>query len=432
MRDENENYGEGYITYTPSERLRAYLGGTLGYLFDGYNLLLTTFLLPAIATTFKTGISQVALAITFALVGSVVGGIFYGWLGDKIGRRTTLLLTILDFSIFEILSGFSTSLSFFYILQFLVGLGVGGEWGVGFSLVNETWGNKRKGLAGGLLQSMFVFGALFGAQTTGFFLTSYGLVEGWRYSYFFVGGISLFLLLLRVVMPESKTWLMNVGKMKGGGEKLAPVSPLRELFSKDYRKWTVFGTILVFGFMLYFYAGQSFYPTLFRILGAGPSITLIITLGSIVGIIGEIFIGYANDLLGRKKAGIIFGVLSLLAIFPYLYEMYHPVAFTTISSFPAFYAYLFLYFFQASYAALFGVWLGEHFATRLRATASNFCFMVGRGLGGGLAPIFVSLLITSSTSLGMVMSFVMIIGAVIMLIGAFGLKETRGVDTTQF
>jgi hypothetical protein len=113
MRDENENYGEGYITYTPSERLRAYLGGTLGYLFDGYNLLLTTFLLTAIATTFKTGISQVALAITFALVGSVVGGIFYGWLGDKVGRRTTLLLTILDFSIFEILSGFSTSLSFF-------------------------------------------------------------------------------------------------------------------------------------------------------------------------------------------------------------------------------------------------------------------------------------------------------------------------------
>ncbi|MDS0256538.1 MFS transporter [Thermoplasmatales archaeon AK] len=423
---------ESSVTYTSSERARAYLGGTLGYLFDGYNLLLTTFLFAGIAATFHAGLSQVALAVTFALVGSVIGGIFFGWLADKTGRRTTLLLTILVFAIFEILSGFSNSLPLFYVFQFIVGLGVGGEWGVGFSLVNETWGNKRRGLAGGFLQSTFVIGALLGAQTAGFFNTAFGLAEGWRYSYFFVGGISLLLLILRVVMPESKTWLVKVGKLRSGGEELAPVSPLRELFSKEYRKWTALGTILVFGFMLYFYSGQTFYPTLFRDLGAGPSITLIITLGSIAGIIAEVFIGYANDLLGRKKAGIIFGVISLLVIFPFLYEMYHPVKFSAIGSFPAFYAYILLYFFQASYAALFGVWLGEHFATRLRATGSNFCYMVGRGIGGGLAPIIVPALITSSVTLGQAMSFVMIIGAVIMLVGAFGLKETSGVDTSKF
>jgi len=108
---------ESSVTYTSSERARAYLGGTLGYLFDGYNLLLTTFLFAGIAATFHAGLSQVALAVTFALVGSVIGGIFFGWLADKTGRRTTLLLTILVFAIFEILSGFSNSLPLFYVFS---------------------------------------------------------------------------------------------------------------------------------------------------------------------------------------------------------------------------------------------------------------------------------------------------------------------------
>ncbi|MEM0158163.1 MAG: MFS transporter [Thermoplasmataceae archaeon] len=420
------------ISYTNSERARAYLGGTLGYLFDGYNLLLTTFLFAGIASAFNAKLPQVALAVTFALIGSVIGGIFFGWFADRAGRRTTLLLTILLFSIFEILSGFSTSLTMFYVFQLIVGLGVGGEWGVGFSLVNETWGNRRRGLAGGFLQSTFVIGALLGAQTAGFFNTAFGAAIGWRYSYYFVGGISLLLLTLRIVMPESKTWLAKVGKLRTEGSELAPLNPLKELFSKEYRKWTAFGTVLVFGFMLYFYSGQTFYPTLFKDLGAGPSITLIITLGSIAGIIAEVFIGYANDLLGRKRAGIVFGIISLAVIFPFLYETYHTVAFSGIGGFPIFWAYILLYFFQASYAALFGVWLGEHFATRLRATGSNFCYMVGRGIGGGLAPIIVPALISSSVTLGQAMSFVMIIGAVIMLVGAFGLKETMGIDTTKF
>ncbi|MEM3852485.1 MAG: MFS transporter, partial [Methanomassiliicoccales archaeon] len=168
------------ISYTNSERARAYLGGTLGYLFDGYNLLLTTFLFAGIASAFNAKLPQVALAVTFALIGSVIGGIFFGWFADRAGRRTTLLLTILLFSIFEILSGFSTSLTMFYVFQLIVGLGVGGEWGVGFSLVNETWGNRRRGLAGGFLQSTFVIGALLGAQTAGFFNTAFGAAIGWR------------------------------------------------------------------------------------------------------------------------------------------------------------------------------------------------------------------------------------------------------------
>ena len=417
------------ISYTKSERARAYIGGTLGYLFDGYNLLLTTFLFTSIIITFHSNLAAVSRAVSFALVGSVVGGISFGWLADKIGRKNTLLITILVFSIFEILSAFTANLYEFYTTQFLVGIGVGGEWGVGFSLVNETWGEKRRGLAGGFLQSTFIIGALLGAQTAGFMIRTYGSTLGWRYSYIFVGAISLLLLLLRFTMPESKTWLAKVGKFEAGKNVLTTgPNPLKELFSKEFLRWTFFGTLMVFGFMFYFYVGQTFYPTLFGKLGAGSEITLIITLGSIVGIIAEVIIGYGNDLLGRRRAGLIFGAISLVVIFPFFYTMAFPVKFVSLGGFPAFYTYLLLYFFQASYAALFGVWLGEGFATRLRATGSNFTYMVGRGIGGGLAPIVVPAIVSSSTSLGESMSYFMIIGAVIMIIGALGLKETRGRD----
>ena len=220
------------ISYTKSERARAYIGGTLGYLFDGYNLLLTTFLFTSIIITFHSNLAAVSLAVSFALVGSVVGGISFGWLADKIGRKNTLLITILVFSIFEILSAFTANLYEFYTTQFLVGIGVGGEWGVGFSLVNETWGEKRRGLAGGFLQSTFIIGALLGAQTAGFMIRTYGSTLGWRYSYIFVGAISLLLLLLRFTMPESKTWLAKVGKFEAGKNVLTTgPNPLKELFS---------------------------------------------------------------------------------------------------------------------------------------------------------------------------------------------------------
>lgn len=424
---------ESALTYTNSEKTRTYLGATLGYLFDGYNLLLMTFLAGAIGTTFGVGRTIVLTAVTTALVGSVVGGIGFGWLADRIGRRTALLFTIILFSIATIITGFSANLAEVFIFQFVAGLGLGGEWGVGFSMLNEAWGEKAKGVAGGFLQAMFPAGALLGAQTSGYFLAHYTGAAGWRDAYIFVGALSLVLLALRLFVPESKVWLAQVEAKKSGKELTGVAalksSPLAEIFSKETLRWTIFGTIMVFGFMFYFYSGQVFYPKFF---GATGEVTTIVTIGSLVGIVAEILIGASVDPLGRKTAGILFGVVSLLVIFPFMYTAGMSVGFTNITSYPSFWTYLLLYFFQSSFAAIFGVWLGEHYPTRMRATGSNFAYMVGRGFGGGLAPIFVVALLESGHATGVAMTTGMIIGAVAMLIGVFGLKETKGVDVTKF
>ncbi len=425
---------EADISYTKAEKSKTYIGATLGYLFDGYNLLLTTFLVVTLATYFGVSPKAIVFAITLALVGSVIGGISFGWLADRIGRRTTLLITILLFGIATIITGSAQTLNEFYAMQFIAGIGVGGEWGVGFSMLNEAWGTKSRGLAGGFLQAMFPAGGLLGAVTAGFMLGTYGGALGWRYSYYFVGILSLVLLSFRLFVPESKVWKVQVEAKKQGKDtgELLKKSPLVEIFSKETIRWTVFGTIMVFGFMFFFYSGQVFYPTFFRVAGhvPEPSVTAIVTIGSIFGIIAEVVIGGSNDLLGRKKSAIIFGVISLLVIFPFMYTATHPSIFSSLGSYPSFYSYSLLYFFQASYAALFGVWLGEHFPTRMRATGSNFAYMVGRGFGGGLAPIVVPIM-AAGLGLGESMSIGMIIGAVVMIIGALGLKETRGIKITE-
>ncbi len=424
------------VSYTPSEKGRTYLGATLGYLFDGYNLLLTTFLLVTVSEYFATSVPIVVYAVTFALVGSVLGGIGFGWLADRMGRRPTLLITILVFGISTVLTGLSANLSQFYLFQFIAGLGVGGEWGVGFSLLNEAWGEKSRGLAGGFLQAMFPAGGLLGAVTAGYMLSHYGTAVGWRYSYIFVGLISMALLTFRIFMPESKVWQQKVkDALSGKSTGIVEKSPLKEIFNRDMIRWTFFGTLLVLGFMFYFYSGQVFYPTFFAKVGKVPAtvIPLIITIGSLLGIIAEVLIGGANDKFGRKRSATMFGFISLMVIFPFFYTSMQNLAYAgNIFSYGSFYSYGLLYFFQASYAALFGVWLGEMFPTRMRATGSNFCYMVGRGVGGGLAPIMVPILAISAGGLGQGMSVAMLIGAVIMISAVFGLKETKGTVISQF
>ncbi len=420
------------ITYTNSERARIYTGATLGYLFDGYNLLLTTYLLPALRLYFKVGLAPASLLVTSALIGSVVGGILFGWMADIIGRRNTLFLTIITFAIFEVLTGLAPSLYIMYVTEFFVGLGAGGEWGVGFSLMNESWGNWRKGFAGGFLQSMFIFGSLFGTITAGYFISVYGTV-GWRYAYIFVGLVSLVLLALRFTMPESKTWI-NLVKAKEGKE-IKTTTPLRELFSKDVRRWTLAATLLAIGYFLFFYSGQSFYPSLFVSFGYAKEVTLIMITVSLVGIIGEWIIGLIVDTrLGRKGTSAVFGIYVLVFALVFLYAtLYFTKPTPSYWNFAPFLALLPLYLIQAGYPTLFGVWFGELYPAKMRATGSNFNYMVGRGIGGGLAPILIPLAVSSlKVSLGVGMSIFMIIGIVIMLLGVLLLKETRGVDTTRF
>jgi MFS family permease len=424
------------ITYTDREKTIIYIAVLLGFMFDGYDLIITTFVLQPTAAYFHVGIPVVSFALSLMLISSVIGGIFYGWLADRIGRRDTLFITIFTYGIFTILSGASNSILELYLWRFLTGLGVGGEWGIGYSLLNEVYSEKTRGKAGGFVQSMFVFGSLAAAATSGYTLTVFGPALGWRYAYYIAGGAALTLGVIRFFMPESKIWLQYM-KLKREG-KLPPGFVVRDpfvsIFNKEYIRYTIFGSLLVIGNFIFAYSFLTFIPTYFGSVYKIPVATysLMIILAQIVGIVGYVLCGFVSDLLGRRKTAIVYGLITFVAVLWFWYEATIKPPFVGPLLFPVEYAYMLIYF-SAGFIAQYGVWIGEHYSTRMRATGSNFTYMIGRGLGAALPPIFVPLLMSTTLAyqdLGVAMSIGMLIGGIIQFIAIFGLKETKGTVIT--
>jgi len=424
------------VTYSNKEKTIVYISVLLGFMFDGYDLLITSFVLSPTATYFHVGIKVIAYALTLVLIASVIGGIFFGWLADKIGRRDTLFITIITYGVMTILSGASRSVSEFYLWRFLTGLGVGGEWGIGFSLLNEAYSEKTRGKAGGFLASMYVFGSLAGVITSDYTLTTFGPALGWRYAYYIAGTAALILAIIRFFMPESKIWLQYM-KLKREG-KLPPGykerDPLISIFSRKYIRYTIFGSLLVIGDFLFTYSFLSFMPTYFGAVYKipVPTYSLMIILAELVGIAGYIICGFITDIIGRRWTAIFYGLLAFPAIIWFWYEAVIKPPFTGILSFPVEFAYMMIYF-TAGFIAQYGVWIGEHYPTRMRATGSNFTYMLGRGIGAASAPILVPILLTTPYAignLGAAISIGMITGAIIQFIAIFGLKETKGTIIT--
>lgn len=424
------------LTYTNRQKMLIYIGVLLGFMFDGYDLLITSFVLAPTAAYFDVSVKVVAYALTLVLIASVAGGIFYGWLADRIGRKNALFITIITYGVMTILSGAATSIPEFYLWRILTGLGVGGEWGIGFSLLNEAYSAKTRGKAGGFLASMYVFGSLAGVITSDYALTSFGPALGWRYAYYIAGVAALILVVLRVFMPESKAWqqhmkLKKEGKLPTGYKER---DPFLSIFSRKYIRYTIFGSLLVIGDFVFTYSFLSFIPTYFGSVYKipVPTYSLMIIIAELVGIAGYIICGFVSDIIGRRKTAIIYGLLAYPAIVWFWYEAVIKPPFTGIFSFPIEFAYMMVYF-TAGFIAQYGVWIGEHYETRMRATGSNFTYMLGRGIGAASPPIFVLMLLTTPYALGNLgaaISIGMMIGAIIQFAAIFGLKETKGTIIT--
>src|SRR5277367_2129155 len=183
----------------------------LGWSLDAFDFFLLVFVLKDIAAEFNTDISNVTFAILLTLAMRPIGAFIFGRAADKWGRRPTLMVDILLYSILEFASGFAPSLTVLIILRALYGVAMGGEWGVGASLTMETIPPHARGFVSGLLQSGY---------PTGYFIASlvYALlfpVIGWR-GMFMVGVLpALLVLYIRRKVPESPSW-DRAAAAKGG------------------------------------------------------------------------------------------------------------------------------------------------------------------------------------------------------------------------
>src|SRR4051794_3672629 len=198
--------GRSVAGYSKNERLLVGISAVFGYGLDFYNLIAIAFLIGPIQKTLNMSLPQVGLIVSMTLTGSVLGGILFGWAGDRFGRKNALLATLLLLAAGAILSAFAWDFMSLLIFRIIAGIGVGGEWGAGMVLFNEVWDPRRRGLGSSIVQASSSLGLAIAALVATWALTTFTPEMSWRIA-LVIGGAPIFLMLLvRKRMPESRLW----------------------------------------------------------------------------------------------------------------------------------------------------------------------------------------------------------------------------------
>jgi SHS family lactate transporter-like MFS transporter len=288
----------------------------LGWSLDAFDFFILTFCVSAIATEFHAQVSAVFEAVFLTLAMRPVGALLFGTIADRYGRRPTLMIDIIAFSVFELASAFAPSLHVFLIMRALFGIAMGGEWGVGAALAFETLPAKNRGFFSGLLQEGYVVGYLLAALMYG---TVFHFI-GWR-GMFVIGALPAFLVIyIRTKVDESPAWKQGRGAAVGVQRNLG----------KDIVKYLgtfVFLTVLMFAFNLYSHGTQDVYPTfLQKNRGFSPEIVgLVAIVFNIGALLGGICFGSWSERLGRRKAIVIAAVLTIPMIPLWVYPHTAPM-----------------------------------------------------------------------------------------------------------
>ncbi len=204
---------------TPAQR-RTLLAAALGWMLDAFDVMLYALVVVHIMRELHMSKPTVGLLNTLMLLASGVGGLLFGLIADRIGRARALSLSILTYSIFSFASGLSQSILQLAVFRTFLGLGMGGEWNTGATLVAETWPSNLRARALAMVQSSWAIGYALAALVSGIVLR----FANWRYV-FFVGILpALVTLWIRRRVPESQIWREVHSDEKSGVPPLSPAS----------------------------------------------------------------------------------------------------------------------------------------------------------------------------------------------------------------
>jgi len=413
--------------YTDRERGFVAWSAILGYGFDFYNLIIPAFLMVPIQRSLAIGLADTGIIVSATLAASVFGGILFGWLGDRTGRKQALLFTLLLLAAGSLLSALAWNFMSLLAFRVITGIGVGGEWGAGMVLLNEVWHPSRRGFGSSVVQAMSSFGTALASIAATVTLANFDPGTAWRLS-FAIGGLPLLLMLfVRSRMPESRLWLEYRHRRDTGdlpAEKLALSSPLIEIFKGASLRYFLFGTIVAGGYIVNYQSISIFMPTLMQRDLATPldalrSASLLFALASAVGMVVT---GVVSDRVGRRLAVLAstaIGILGLIAIYLAGADRY-PGA---LAPWSLFWAWL-LWGFGQGAIGQFGPWFAELHPVEIRSTAASTIFTTGR-LIGSAAPYAVPVIAAAFGSLRDAMMLA-VAGSVISLAVTVMLPETVG------
>lgn len=293
--------------------------------------------------------------LSYQMIGMLIGGIFWGILGDKKGRLSVLFGSIVVYSLANIANGFVTNTLWYGILRFISGFGLAGELGAGITLVSETMRKEDRGIGTTIVASIGLFGAVVAGLTT-------LLLNNWRVSYFIGGAMGLLLLFLRIGILESGMF----EKLKE--DKQVSKGNFLYLFSHPKLLLKYLNIILVaipVWFVMYFLV--QFAPEMSQALGMkdGPTEGKIPIMVAYIGItIGDVVSGLLSQKLKSRKK-VLFLFISLTLFFCVLYYLF------AATNIVVFYTIVFCIGFATGYWAVFMSAASELFGTNIRSTVTT-------------------------------------------------------------
>ena len=402
------------------DQWRAFWAVFLGWVVDSFDFNILAFILIDIQRSFTVTSALAGALGTVTLVMRLVGGTIAGTAADKWGRKLPLMLSVLWFSLFAFLSGFSTSYAMLFAFRALFGLGMGGEWAAGMPLVLEHWPAKLRGLVSGLLLGGWYWGYLLAAATFQFVypLFNENSEIAWRAMFWMAIVPALFTLWIRARVAESPVWLEQQRRLRetavAGRTVIEPRISLMRIFQPDLIGTTVQTTLVIGSFMCIYYSVNFWYPTFLR--EAGRPVLPYLAAFNVGAIVGTAVWGRLSDgRLGRRGAATVTVVLGLASLPLYLH------ATTPLT----------LWIGALTMGALgMGIWgmapayTNERFPTAVRGVGAGFCYHAAAAIGAAM-PTVLGALRDRGFTLVNAMSAAMVLSALFAMIIWLG-PETRG------
>lgn len=388
-----------------AEARKALLAASMGWLLDAFDVMLYALILTSVIEELGLTRAQGGLMASLTLGASAIGGLAFGVLADKLGRTRALSLSILLYSLFTFACGLAQNLWQFAAFRVLLGLGMGGEWASGATLVSETWPEKHRGKALGIMQSCWAIGYGLAAIVVAIVLPRFG----WR-AVFFVGIIpALFTLWIRRSVREPEMWTKSKGAKGATGAKGFPV------------RIAIFLTAMNAATMFAWWGLNLWVPSYLSLpstqggVGLSTETMAAFVVAMQVGMwLGYVSFGFIADAFGRRPTYISYLLIAAVLVWYYGFAR-EPWILLVLGPFVA--------FFGTGYFSGFGAVASEIFPTPIRATALGVTYNSGRLLSA-IAPFVIG---TMAQNRGFGAAFT--VTAVAFMIAAvlwLGIPETKG------
>jgi MFS family permease len=362
---------------------KALVAASLGWMLDAFDVMLYALVLTSVRDDLGISAAAAGGMQSLTLLASAAGGLLFGVFADRMGRARALMLSVLVYSVFTAACGFAQTALQLAIFRIFLGIGMGGEWASGAALVSETWPDRDRGKALGLMQSSWAIGYALAALVS--WIVQDVLGYGWR-AVFFVGVLpALYAWWVRRNVEEPAVW-------RAARARASRVSLGQALGGRMLRV-TIALTLMNACTMFAWWGFNTWIPSYLRqpvdVGGVGLSGTAMsfFIIAMQVGMwFGYVTFGFVSDAIGRRRTYVAYLLLAAVFVLAYT-STTNPMALLALGPVTAFFA--------TGYFSGFGAVSAELYPTEIRATAQGLTYNVGR-VASAAAPYVVGGLTATS------------------------------------